>query len=342
MTEQQWENKIAYLGPEASFTYLAARGLFPNDNLLPHASIPECIEAVSEGRVDLAVVPLENALEGSVPLTLDYLYHEANLYVMGEVLSKIQQHLMVNKDQVGNWEKIEAVYSHPHAIAQCHKYLYYRFSGVPLNQYSSTAAAAKFVAESPDKCIAAIGNTSSAEKYGLEIVQPNIHDFHFNHTRFFVLSKQNIRLEQKSANDNPKTTLMITLPTDRSKLITDVTTEINTALTNFNPTTKVEVESKFNTINTKFKGLSSNDKKLVPNYKEYTQVQNDYKASQKVTKLIEALPGESDAKYPDKIAAVVKYLLVSSSDISKNTLSISMFKVFPNLLGLVNRDTNGF
>lgn len=216
MTEQQWENKIAYLGPEASFTYLAARGLFPNDNLLPHASIPECIEAVSEGRVDLAVVPLENALEGSVPLTLDYLYHEANLYVMGEVLSKIQQHLMVNKDQVENWEKIEAVYSHPHAIAQCHKYLYYRFSGVPLNQYSSTAAAAKFVAENPDKCIAAIGNTSSAEKYGLEIVQPNIHDFHFNHTRFFVLSKQNIRLDQKPADDNPKTTLMITLPTDRS------------------------------------------------------------------------------------------------------------------------------
>ncbi len=92
----------------------------------------------------------------------------------------------------------------------------------------------------------------------------------------------------------------------RSKLIEEVAQEINTALTNFNPTTKVEVDSKFNTINLKFKELTSNDKKLVPNYKEYTQLQNDYKASQKVTKLIVALPSESDDKYPDKIAAVVK------------------------------------
>jgi len=214
--EPQWKNKIAYLGPEASFTYLATKGLFPNDSLIPYASIPDCIEAVSDGMVDLAVVPLENALEGSVTLTLDYLFHEANLYVMGEVLSKIQQHLLVNKEQVENWEKIQGVYSHPHALAQCHKYLYYRFSTVPLHQMSSTAAAAQYVAEHPELCIAAIANASAAQKYGLEIIQRDIHDFHFNHTRFLVLSKQNLRLEEKPSNDQPKTTFMITLPTDRS------------------------------------------------------------------------------------------------------------------------------
>lgn len=206
--------RIAYLGPEASFTYLATKGLFPQDQLMPQTTIPGCIEAVAADKVDLAVVPLENALEGSVPLTLDYLFHEVDLYVIGEVLLPIEQHLMVNQAQKEHWEKIEGVYSHPHALAQCHKYLYYRFSHVPLHQTSSTAAAAKYVSEHPEQCIAAIGNASAAAKYNLALVQPAIHDFQFNHTRFFVLSKQNHRLPQLNTDHQPKTTLMITLPKD--------------------------------------------------------------------------------------------------------------------------------
>ncbi|GLC88445.1 prephenate dehydratase [Lysinibacillus piscis] len=216
MTNQQWEKRIAYLGPEASFTYLATKAIFSNEWLVPCATIPECIEAVANDKVDFAVVPLENALEGSVPLTLDYLFHEATLYVAGELQLKIQQHLMVNKEQKAKWEEIKGVYSHPHALAQCHKYLFYRFSHAPLHQTTSTSAAAKYVAEHPNECIAAVANAAAATKYGLEIVQPNIHDFHFNHTRFFVLSKQNQRLPQELADGHAKTTLMITLPIDRS------------------------------------------------------------------------------------------------------------------------------
>ena len=85
MHMQQWEKRIAYLGPEASFTYLATKGLFPKAWLLPFTSIPEVIAAVSEGKADLAVVPLENALEGVVPLTIDYLFHEAELFVTAEI-----------------------------------------------------------------------------------------------------------------------------------------------------------------------------------------------------------------------------------------------------------------
>lgn len=59
-----------------------------------------------------------------------------------------------------------------------------------------------------------IGNASSAEKYGLEIVEHNIHDFHFNHTRFVVLSKHNTRLPIEKSDGQPKTTLMLTLPQD--------------------------------------------------------------------------------------------------------------------------------
>lgn len=215
MMNENWDKRIAYLGPEASFTYLATKSLFPNDWLMPQASIPECIEAVVQEQVEFAVVPLENALEGSVPLTIDYLFHEADLFVVGEVTSKIQQHLMVHKNQRDHWQQIEAVYSHPHALAQCHKYLFYRFNGVPLHQYASTAAAAQLVAQSPDSCIAAIANSAAAEKYDLEIVEHNIHDFHFNHTRFFVLAKDNIRLI-KEEEALTKTTFMITMPTDVS------------------------------------------------------------------------------------------------------------------------------
>lgn len=212
MRNEEINKRIAYLGPEASFTYLATKSLFPNGWLLPFATIPECIEAVSDDKVDLAVVPLENTIEGTVPLTIDYLYHEANLFIVADCLSKIQQHLMVHKNQKDNWQNIKEIYSHPHALAQCHKYLYYSFSSVPLQRYSSTSAAAKLVSENPDRCIAAIGNSSSAEKYDLEIVQKNIHDFHFNHTRFLVLSKNNTRLPIEKSEGNAKTTLMITLP----------------------------------------------------------------------------------------------------------------------------------
>ncbi len=214
MGKQDWESRVAYLGPEASFTHLAAGEVFEGEWLMPYATIPDCIEAVANGEVEYAVVPLENALEGSVPLTIDYLFHDVELHVSAEILSPIKQHLMVHPTQLEKWQELENVYSHPHALAQCHKYLYYRFRGVPLEQTTSTAAAAKFVSEHPERTIAAIGNDFAAKKYGLNIVEPNIHDFHFNHTRFFVLQKVNTRLNRKGHEDTPKTTLMIQLPVD--------------------------------------------------------------------------------------------------------------------------------
>lgn len=216
MSNKTWEHRVAFLGPEASFTNLATKAIFPGQWLVPFASIPECIEAVAEGKVDYAVVPLENALEGSVPLTVDYLFHEADLFVTAEVLSEIKQHLLVHKQNEHKWDEIREVYSHPHALAQCHKFLYYTFSKAEQIPYSSTAAAAKFVSENPDRLIAAIGNETAAETYNLAIVQKNIHDFHFNHTRFFVLSKDNHRIELPGSIQTPKTTLMLTLPVDVS------------------------------------------------------------------------------------------------------------------------------
>ena len=71
---------------------------------------------------------------------------------------RFEQHLMVNKKQADFVDEIESVHSHPHALAQCHKYLLYQLSERPLIQTTSTAAAAKYVSENPDEKIAAIGN----------------------------------------------------------------------------------------------------------------------------------------------------------------------------------------
>jgi prephenate dehydratase len=205
---------IAYLGPEASFTHVAATYLFGKSGLSPQPTIPDCIEAVSAGRATYAVVPLENALEGTVPLTIDYMYNDRELFINAELSIPIQQHLMVNKKQAEFVDEIESVQSHPHALAQCHKYLLYQYRRVPLIQTTSTAAAAKYISENPDEKIAAIANRLSAEKYDLHIAEENIHDFHFNHTRFVVLSLRKGQLDIPNHTETPKTTLMVKLPED--------------------------------------------------------------------------------------------------------------------------------
>lgn len=219
MSEEKYVPTIAYLGPAASFTHIAADYLFGNAGLNPQPTIPDCIEAVSKGRVDYAVVPLENALEGSVPLTIDYMFQDTNLFINAELSIPIEQHIMVNKSQAAHLDEIESVHSHPHALAQCHKYLLYQYRGTPLIQTTSTAAAAKFISENPEEKIAAIGNRLAARKYNLHIAEENIHDVHFNHTRFVVLSLRKGNLENPTHKEFPKTTLMVKLPDDRPGML---------------------------------------------------------------------------------------------------------------------------
>ncbi|MCZ2258400.1 prephenate dehydratase [Sporosarcina sp. G11-34] len=214
MEEKQFTPSVAYLGPEATFTHIATNFLFGSSGLSPQPTIPDCIEAVTAGIVAYAVVPLENALEGSVPLTIDYMSKGSELFINAEVSIPIEQHLMVNKKQIDFVNEIESVQSHPHALAQCHKYLIYNYRKVPLIQTTSTAAAAKYISENPDEKIAAIGNRLAAKKYDLHIVEENIHDFHFNHTRFVVLSLRKGNLENPNHSSLSKTTLMIKLPED--------------------------------------------------------------------------------------------------------------------------------
>ncbi|NHM30458.1 prephenate dehydratase [Neobacillus terrae] len=209
--------RIGFLGPRATFTEIAARSLFPGEDLQPFQSIPDCMDAVSDGSVDIGIVPLENAIEGSVNITLDYLIHETDLPIAGEMTLPIRQHLMVHSQNRGKKREITQIFSHPHALAQCHKFLHTSFNGVMLESSASTAAAAKKVKENPDLVIAAIANELAAEEYGLDIVAENIHDYEFNHTRFVVLTRHGeAKLKVNRGFEGFKTKIMVTLPSDQA------------------------------------------------------------------------------------------------------------------------------
>ncbi len=109
---------IAFLGPEGSFTQLAALELFPDEHLLlPQPNILTSFEAVAAGKVDKAVVPLENSIEGTVSMTLDYLYQTPDIKIEAEAVIPIAHHLMIHPAHDHD-TAIEKIYSHPQALAQ--------------------------------------------------------------------------------------------------------------------------------------------------------------------------------------------------------------------------------
>lgn len=204
--------KIAFLGPQASFTQLATSQIFTNEELLPQSNILDCFKAVQDDLVEKAVVPLENSIEGTVSMTLDYLYDFDGIFVETEVVMPISHQLMIHPNNT----EIEKIYSHPQALAQCYHFLDKEYKDVIKQEFGSTAAAAKRVAENPEKKYAAIANSYAAKLYGLKIIHQNIQDIEQNHTKFIVISKKGERLNLPQNKTTEKTSLIITLPEDHA------------------------------------------------------------------------------------------------------------------------------
>ena len=191
----------AYLGPPGTFTeeaFLACRrrlsaggeggrgGLPLAPAGLDCASVWEVAEAVSTGRADWGVVPLENSLEGSVALSLDALLSHADLRLVGELVLPVR-HALVARPGVP-LAGVQGVLSHPHALAQCRRYLRENLGQVPLRPAASTAAAARTVARSR-RPLAAVAPARAAEIYGLAVLAADIQESPANVTRFGVLGK---------------------------------------------------------------------------------------------------------------------------------------------------------
>jgi prephenate dehydratase len=209
--------KIGYLGPEATFTHVAVQSVFKEEEHIAYSSIPVCMDNLAEGEVDFAVVPIENSVEGSVTTTIDYLVHEQPLKMIGEIIIPIRQHLLMAKKQVHRANEIKTIYSHSHALAQCHPYLHTHYKYTKLEPVTSTSAAAKIVSEQSNLCIAAIANEFAAKKYGLEIVASDIHSNSYNHTRFIVLQREDAHYESSYFQaKHTKSTFVIMMPENRA------------------------------------------------------------------------------------------------------------------------------
>lgn len=209
--------KIGYLGPKGTFTETAADALFPDEELIPYETIPACMEAVTGKQLDYCVVPLENAIEGSVNLTMDYLFHDRVLSIVGEVIVPIRQHFMVHPDRVDDWMDVETVYSHPQAIAQTHHFLKNTLSKANTTFTNSTAAAAEWVKNHPEENAGAVCNSRAGQMYGLVAVRQDVHDYDNNHTRFVVLNRESADFKTDNApHIRDKTTMTVTLPHDFS------------------------------------------------------------------------------------------------------------------------------
>ncbi|MGY4690468.1 prephenate dehydratase [Salibacterium sp. K-3] len=207
--------KVGYLGPQGTFTEAAAKAVLPESERHSFPTIPACMEAAADKEVDTAVVPLENAIEGSVNMTLDYLIHKHELPITAEVTVPIEQHLLLHPDQAEKWEQITDIYSHPQAIAQCHEFIQREFPHADIHYTNSTSAAARELQEYPERSAAAVANLLAAETYGLTPVRRNIHDYDNNHTRFVLLSDSK-RPPLSGGGYKHKTTMVITLPSDYS------------------------------------------------------------------------------------------------------------------------------
>ncbi|WLT32079.1 prephenate dehydratase [Geothrix sp. PMB-07] len=175
--------RVAFLGPEGTFTHLAARQQFGGSSqALPQGTIQAVFQAVERARADYGVVPVENATEGAVDSTLDA-FLDSPLRICAEILLPVDQALLLRPElDLGG---VRRVYSHPQALGQCRKWLEVHLPGADRIEAPSTSEAARLAREDAEG--AAIASELAAELFGLRVAEARIQDLAANATRFVVL-----------------------------------------------------------------------------------------------------------------------------------------------------------
>ncbi len=201
--------KVAYLGPEYSFSHLAAVERFGQAvELVPVSSIAAVFEEVSREHVDFGVVPIENSTDGRVSDTLEMFLRMKHLVVCGEIRLRIHHNLVANCEH----QEIRRIYSKPQALSQCRNWLSKNVPHALLKDVSSTATAAELAQREPGA--AAVASRQAAVKYGLRILFSQIEDSPHNETRFAVIGQQKAG---KTGHD--KTAVMFRLPHNPGSLV---------------------------------------------------------------------------------------------------------------------------
>ncbi len=183
--QAQEPTRVAYLGPEATFSHMAALEYFGRTvECLPVETVLDVFEEVESERTRFGVVPVENSIEGTVSATLDA-FSQYKVRIGGEVYIPITHNLL---NQTGRKEDIKKVLSHPHALAQCRRWLRKNLPAVATEEVASTALAARWAAVDPS--VAAIASPLAARTYHLQVVAQHIEDYKGNVTRFWIIGKE--------------------------------------------------------------------------------------------------------------------------------------------------------
>jgi prephenate dehydratase len=196
--------RVAYLGPAGTHSDEALRASAPPDSeAIPHPTIYDAVMAVQEGSVERALVPIENALEGSVAVTLDTLTVEAaRVRIQAEVVHPIH-HCVLARSEL-SLSTVERVVSHPQATAQCARFLREHLPHAEHVSAPSTADAVLTVCRSDDASVA-LGSSLAAELYDCHIVATNVEDHPDNVTRFVWLAPAD---EVGEVGSDPKTSIV--------------------------------------------------------------------------------------------------------------------------------------
>ena len=183
--------RVGYLGPEGTFTQAAVLSApaAAEFELVPLETIHDTVLAVRDGRVERAVVPIENSLEGSVNVTLDALVFDAEaVRIVGEVVLGVEQCLIAQ--EALPLAEVEVVISHPQATAQCREYIRANLPEARVMTASSTAEAVRLVTARIRHRWAAIGTRLAAELYDCVVLAAGIEDVSGNQTRFVWLAPE--------------------------------------------------------------------------------------------------------------------------------------------------------
>jgi chorismate mutase/prephenate dehydratase len=193
--------KVSFLGPRATFTHLACLQYFGRSSqFIPEKNIRSVFEGVERERVDYGVIPVENSTEGVIAHTLD-LFMECDVKISKEIMIEISLDLLSRSERLAD---IRRVYSHPHALAQCRKWLEDHLEGAEIIDVPSTAKAAEIASTEPHS--GAVASSYAAKLYDLNVLEKRIQDMPHNYTRFLVIGKKD---EAPTGRD--KTSLMFSL-----------------------------------------------------------------------------------------------------------------------------------
>jgi prephenate dehydratase len=183
---------VGFFGPFGTFTEQALRTQadLVDGDVIAFRTVPDVLDAVTAGEVDLGFVPIENSTEGMVNFTLDALAFDHDLVIVREVVLDI--HMCLAARPGTRIEDVTEVLSIPVATAQCHRFLRDRLPDAEIRIAVSTAGAAQSVSEDPTPGLAAIAPQVAAARYGLEVLTDNIEDHAGNQTRFVVVSRTGV------------------------------------------------------------------------------------------------------------------------------------------------------